>query len=79
MIELVTKNDLAGAVQTLRQEMNTRLENVQLKMDGIHHHMDVLRRDVDAKIERSSLQLTIRLGALKGAGLGTLAVILRLH
>jgi hypothetical protein len=41
--------------------------------------IDGLRRDMDAKIEKLSLQLTIRLGALLVAGIGTLAVILRLH
>ncbi|MFD2181099.1 hypothetical protein [Rhodoplanes azumiensis] len=72
MVELVTKNDLAAAVESLRHDMDARFENVHLQLD-------VLRRDVDAKIERLGLQLTIRLGALMVAGLGALAVILRLH
>ncbi|MFL9824774.1 hypothetical protein [Rhodoplanes sp. SY1] len=83
MVELVTKTDLAAAVdrvdgmiEALRTEMELRFQHLDSRFDG---RFDCLRNDVDAKIERLSLQLTIRLGALMVAGLGALAVILRLH
>ncbi|RAI45137.1 hypothetical protein [Rhodoplanes roseus] len=72
MVELVTKADLAAAVDRIDGTIDGLRSEMELRFDG-------LRRDVDAKIEKLSLQLTVRLGALMVAGLGALAVILRLH
>ncbi|MDC7788098.1 hypothetical protein PQJ75_27775 [Rhodoplanes sp. TEM] len=72
MVELVTKSDLAAAVDRIDGTVGGLRAEMDLRFDG-------LRRDVDARIEKLSLQLTVRLGALMVAGLGALAVILRLQ
>ncbi|NVO16543.1 MAG: hypothetical protein HXX10_21150 [Rhodoplanes sp.] len=53
--------------------------DLNVAADGLRRDIEGLRRDMDARIEKLSLQLTIRLGALMVAGIGALAVILRLH
>lgn len=83
MVELVTKSDLAAAVDRIDGTVGGLRAEMDLRFDGLRSEMDLrfdgLRRDVDARIEKLSLQLTVRLGALMVAGLGALAVILRLH
>ncbi|RAI45136.1 DUF1640 domain-containing protein [Rhodoplanes roseus] len=90
MVELVTKADLAAAVDRIDLTIDGLRTEMELRFDGLRREADAFRRDVDAKIEKLesklegkieklSLQLTVRLGALMVAGLGALAVILRLH
>ncbi|MBK5961392.1 hypothetical protein CCR97_24760 [Rhodoplanes elegans] len=79
MVELVTKRDLAAAIDRVDGMFEALRTEMELRFKHLDSRIDSLRNDVDAKIERLSLQLTIRLGALMVAGLGALAVILRLH
>lgn len=72
MVELVTRTDLNAAVDRIDATIDGLRNEIDLRIEG-------LRRDVEAKIEKTSLQMTVRLGALLVAGIGVLAVILRLH
>ncbi|EJW12211.1 hypothetical protein A33M_2334 [Rhodovulum sp. PH10] len=65
MVELVTKTDLAAALSALEGRLEAKIREGDAALE--------------AKIERLSLQLTVRLGALMVAGIGALALIQRLH
>jgi hypothetical protein len=43
------------------------------------HDLDVLRRELETKIDTMSLRLTVRMGVMLAAGLSILAAIQRLH
>lgn len=68
MTELVTRTDLNAAVECMT-----------LRVDLLETEFDSLRHEVDIEIDRLSLQLTVRLGALMAAGIGVLAVLVHLH
>lgn len=79
MVELVTRTDLNAAVDRIDATIDGLRNEIDLRIDGLRRDVEGLRRDVEAKIEKTSLQMTVRLGALLVAGIGALAVILRLH
>ncbi|EJW12209.1 hypothetical protein A33M_2332 [Rhodovulum sp. PH10] len=83
MVELVTKTDLAAALSALEGRLDGRIENLETRLEAKIREGDAAlagRIDgLEAKIERLSLQLTVRLGALMVAGIGALALIQRLN
>jgi hypothetical protein len=43
------------------------------------YDLDVLRRELENKLDTLSLRLTVRMGVMLAAGLSILAAVLRLH
>lgn len=71
MTELVTKTDLNAEIDSVRRELAATA-------DGLRRDNVELRRYVDDRMERQTLQLTVRLGGLMIAGIGVLAVTIEL-
>jgi hypothetical protein len=72
-LELVTKDDLAATEQSLKRDL-TALGNDLTGVDQGLRHDRLLRA-----IEHQTLQLTVRMGVMVGAGGTVLGAILRLH
>ena len=45
----------------------------------LRNDLDVLRRELENKLDTLTLRLTVRMGVMFAAGLSILAAILRLH
>jgi hypothetical protein len=48
-------------------------------LNVLHHDLDVLRRELENKLDTLSLRLTVRMGVMLAAGLSILTAIQRLH
>lgn len=67
MIELVTKGDLDGRVDSAVALINGRFEQVNARFELL-----------ESRIDKLGLQLTVRLGAMIAAGVALLAAIQKL-
>jgi hypothetical protein len=63
-----------AAREFVMAELATRYDLTVLRGD-----LDVLRRELENKIDTMSLRLTVRMGVMLAAGLSILAAIQRLH
>jgi hypothetical protein len=68
MIELVTKQDLHAT----KLELQAAINSLEARLGG---RIDILQAAMDAQ----TLRLTVRLGGIVVAGLGALALLMRLH
>jgi hypothetical protein len=75
MTELVTKSDLLAVKSDLRSDL------LVLKGDLSALKADLLaaRNELQASIDKSALQVTVRFGGIVAVGIGILAAIQRMH
>ena len=79
MTELVTKPDLLAVKSDLRLDLNAL--SADLKSDLRAFKADLLanRNELQASIDKSALQVTVRFGGIVAVGVGILAALQRMH
>lgn len=77
-----TRDELRRDLEVTRDELRRDLEGTrdELRRDltELRQDQNVLRRELEAKIDHQTLRLTLRLGLLLAAGIAVLATILRI-
>jgi len=68
--ELATKEDLRHEIK----ELETGLRH---EIDNVRHEISDLRKDIDAKLEKLELRMTIKLGSIVVVALGAFTVIFK--
>jgi hypothetical protein len=86
MTELVTKQDLLAirqdlqaVKQELQAELGTLRTELRTEVGALQTAINAVEARLEAKIDTQTLRLTVRLGGIVVAGIGILALFLRLH
>lgn len=72
------RRDLEVTRDELRRDLEVTRDELRRDLTGLRQDQNVLRRELEAKIDHQTLRLTLRLGLLLAAGIAVLATILRI-
>jgi hypothetical protein len=72
MTELVTRHDL-------QVDLQAGIEPLRAAINALEVRIDTVEARLEAKIDTQTLRLTVRLGGIVAAGIGILALFLRVH
>ena len=79
MTELVTKSDLYAVRSDLKADLSALKADLESDLQTFKADLLAMRNELQASIDKSALQVTVRFGGIVAVGIGILAALQRLH
>jgi hypothetical protein len=79
MTELVTKSDLYAVRSDLKADLSALKADLESDLQTFKADLLAMRNELQASIDKSALQATVRFGGIVAVGIGILAALQRLH
>ena len=75
--DLATKADLREYESAIRSDLEKLETSLRHEMRELRHGMSDMRKDIDSKLEKLELRMTIKLGSIVVVALGAFTVIFK--